>query len=273
MQKTVSHRIDLRKAFTLVELLVVISIIAMLLSILMPSLNKVREKAKQLVCSTQTRQYSIAVYAYASDKNGQIPFFADSFQGGGPSTASFSEDPSAWFNVVGPYLGGKQVIKKEDSQAFAKVRRCPSGKRNKTAPGGWTGWIGVNYGGFDSTLAPFIYGSSKSGNTVTARYSPCKLSNVKHASTWMMLLDVQDWFVYSPTYVTWCFMRDTDHDGLPDTAWSGSTAVPIYNGANPKIHNNGTVVGLVDGHVEWVRFKELWKLDKGQVSHPFWYNK
>jgi len=60
-------------AFTLVELLVVISIIAMLLAILMPSLTRVRGQAQNVVCLTKLRQMGIAAAAYTQSYNGYYP--------------------------------------------------------------------------------------------------------------------------------------------------------------------------------------------------------
>jgi len=59
-----------RKAFTLVELLVVISIIALLLSILVPTLSRTREMAKTLICETHMKELGTAWYAYAVDNDG-----------------------------------------------------------------------------------------------------------------------------------------------------------------------------------------------------------
>src|SRR3989339_1899160 len=60
------------KAFTLVELLVVISIIALLLSILMPSLNRVRSVGKQTVCLAHMRQLGLALDMYSQENNGYV---------------------------------------------------------------------------------------------------------------------------------------------------------------------------------------------------------
>jgi len=60
-------------AFTLVELLVVISIIALLLSILMPSLNKAREAARQIVCGSNLHQWSLVSFAFSLDHKGYLP--------------------------------------------------------------------------------------------------------------------------------------------------------------------------------------------------------
>jgi len=58
-----------KKAFTLIELLVVIAIIALLLSILLPSLRKVKEMARTLVCQTRIKQLITAWHTYAVDYN------------------------------------------------------------------------------------------------------------------------------------------------------------------------------------------------------------
>ena len=51
------------RGFTLVELLVVISVIALLLAILMPSLQKARQTAQRLVCSSNMRQIVFGLYS------------------------------------------------------------------------------------------------------------------------------------------------------------------------------------------------------------------
>jgi prepilin-type N-terminal cleavage/methylation domain-containing protein len=62
-----------RKAFTLVELLVVIGIIAILVSILMPALRKAREQATEVACSSNQRQLMQAFLMFAADHKGHLP--------------------------------------------------------------------------------------------------------------------------------------------------------------------------------------------------------
>ena len=59
----------MRHGFTLIELLVVVAIIALLISILVPSLNKARESAIQVICGTQLRGIGMAfVFNYEEGK-------------------------------------------------------------------------------------------------------------------------------------------------------------------------------------------------------------
>jgi prepilin-type N-terminal cleavage/methylation domain-containing protein/prepilin-type processing-associated H-X9-DG protein len=241
---------DICKGFTLVELLVVISIIALLLAVLMPSLNKARESAKKVVCGSQMRQFATAVYAFALD-SGQIPWFQDA-------------EGKSWTTAVNKYLNLADNVKN---------LRCPA-----------KACIGVNYylmntDGPGEPLAPFC--NEKYNNFVSV---PVKLDRVKHPSDWLLLMDSSGAYVYNPRYATWAFKIDVDGDGFYD---SGDVYPPFtsnkvrltanlplaYNFAMPKVHSKGSNVALSDGHVEWVSYKDLWKVgaDKKTVTHHFWY--
>jgi prepilin-type N-terminal cleavage/methylation domain-containing protein len=63
--------------FTIVELLVTISIIALLIGLLLPSLQNARKAARLTQCVTHTRQHAIGFFMYASDFDGSWPIAPD----------------------------------------------------------------------------------------------------------------------------------------------------------------------------------------------------
>jgi prepilin-type N-terminal cleavage/methylation domain-containing protein/prepilin-type processing-associated H-X9-DG protein len=66
-----------KKGFTLIELLVVIAIIALMLSVLMPALNEVKERGKRVVCMSNLRQLSLANVMYAESYGRFVPVEGD----------------------------------------------------------------------------------------------------------------------------------------------------------------------------------------------------
>jgi prepilin-type N-terminal cleavage/methylation domain-containing protein len=64
---------NMRKGFTLIELLVVIAIIALLMGILLPALQRVKEQAYEISCRANLRQYGIAQKVYLDDHDGRYP--------------------------------------------------------------------------------------------------------------------------------------------------------------------------------------------------------
>jgi len=83
-----------RYGFTLIELVVVISIIALLLVILIPALGRAREQVKIVSCQANARQIGQIVAAYQTDNDGRVPVLLNRFATGGkcrqvgPKTAS-----------------------------------------------------------------------------------------------------------------------------------------------------------------------------------------
>lgn len=62
-----------RQAFTLVELLVVISIITLLIAVLLPALGAARAAARTVTCLSQTRQIGIGLVIYMTDYKDHLP--------------------------------------------------------------------------------------------------------------------------------------------------------------------------------------------------------
>lgn len=84
-----------RDGFTLVEMLVVITIIGMLMALLVPGIQAAREAARQAVCTANQRNASTAILTYATSKQ-RLP----------PSMSLYSLTPDAWIVGGGSYDGG-----------------------------------------------------------------------------------------------------------------------------------------------------------------------
>lgn len=63
-----------RRGFTMVELLVVISIIALLIALLLPALKEARNTARSVTCQTQLRQMGLAMHSYATDNKESVVY-------------------------------------------------------------------------------------------------------------------------------------------------------------------------------------------------------
>jgi len=113
--KDTSMRTTSRKAFTLVELLVVIGIIAVLIAILLPALNKARIQARTLSCLANIRQITMAARLYAMDNNDWLPPGDNS-----PSGADYN-----WPLAMAPYAGGQNSLK-GGPVVWPQIYLCPS---------------------------------------------------------------------------------------------------------------------------------------------------
>jgi len=131
-------------AFTLIELLVVIAIIALLLAILLPSMNLARTHAKRLVSASNMRQIGLAMQMYAEDNSGFFPETTHGLTGQAARKRS-------WIFTLSPYVSDVN-----------EIRICPADpKRKERLSNGLSSYVLNEYIAVDN-IDPFgqIVGSS-----------------------------------------------------------------------------------------------------------------
>ena len=95
---SLNARVRKPKAFTLVELLVVIGIIAILVAILLPALNKARKQANTTACLSNCRQMGEAWTIYLSENGGVLPYYGWQNLPTGLSNTTQAGQDYAWQN-------------------------------------------------------------------------------------------------------------------------------------------------------------------------------
>ena len=126
---------QLSKGFTLIELLVVIAIIAILMGILMPTLNRAREQGRRAVCLANLRQLMMAWIMYADDNDGKIV-------SGNAGSSSTTEPPWVGRCWASDYATGGQMAAASQIEGIKegalwryvkqeKLYRCPTGYRGE----------------------------------------------------------------------------------------------------------------------------------------------
>jgi len=219
------------KAFTLIELLVVVAIIAILASMLLPSLQKARESGKSAACLNNLRQLMLSVLSYTGDYGGAIPPSRDGFTG----LAGWNALPS-----LGYYSPGTDLLSCPSDRTtvagtdyFAYSFTFDSGGRSHNRSYLWTYNSGYRYAN-GVFLYPFW-----------------NLSQLKRTDR-DLLLWCSDWPPLAVAYTEAFYLGD----------WTYTILNPIY----PPLHGNAWNAAFMDGHVQRLSAKQYGTQIYGQAD-------
>jgi prepilin-type processing-associated H-X9-DG protein/prepilin-type N-terminal cleavage/methylation domain-containing protein len=225
-------------AFSLIELLVVITIIAVLASLLMPAFSKARQHATDLQCRNQIRQLTLAWCVYPDDNGGRLVpnrlHSENSWVGGVMGFDSTNPDSTNTHKLLdlpwsklGPYAHAAQIFK------------CPSDLSH------------VNYGG-----TPNHRVRSCSMNS-TVGFQP-DAGPLKHSQGWKSYRRSSD--ITSPVPSQLWVLTEEHPDSVADCVFTvdledrGPKARFISVPAH--YHNSGANFSFADGHVERHRWRD-----------------
>jgi prepilin-type N-terminal cleavage/methylation domain-containing protein/prepilin-type processing-associated H-X9-DG protein len=163
-QSNDSNGVEKRCGFTLVELLVVIGIIALLVAVLLPALNKARRAAQTAACLSNLRQLGIAYYMYVGSNNGYLPYAiypSYSLRTSGPVIDPPNTPKVHWYEALSPFMGKKidyDSLGNRLTNYSQVIRACPAWNLDDL---GLPDVPGNDYlTGYGQNLTPFL-GSGK----------------------------------------------------------------------------------------------------------------
>jgi len=257
--------------FTLIELLVVIAILALLIAILVPSLQSSRQHAKAVLCGSNIKQLVRGLAMYETE-NETFPYaFDDTLlrppPGGYPGYLEYDRTGWWWFNFI------EGFYKKSDSKRT--VVKCPS--KQLRNPKLKNNILCGNYGVNQSTCR------SSRGRGSHAEFvgTPLGNSDIRRPGETLLVVDsgysmISWWHVtdFPPVSLGNTIIEDTAYvPGLEinkdKKLWPGQEQDAI-NGRHP---NKTVNVGFADGHVSRTKADELFveKIDAGYKNRfPLW---
>jgi len=241
----VSPGASTRAGFTLIELLVVVAVVAVLLGILLPATQVVREQARRTVCLSNLRQLSTAWTHYAYEHDGRlVEGFSGGFSAGdadmkeswlgqaffmAESRAALIQDPNK--GLLWPYLG--------DIESY----HCPGARA-----GHWATYDIVSAAN-GSDLNGVYMDAQTYRNALQGGRGPGN----RFGKTTLRLMRLSDIVSPGPAERLVFVDRGQQADGGFHVPYFGPTW--FWRDAPPIHHGDGAAVALADGHAEYWRWK------------------
>ncbi len=228
-----------KKAFTLLELLVIIAILSLLMAVLLPALGSAREQGKSVMCLSNLKQLAIAAESYTSNNDGYYPI-AYMYKMNGSVFISYAWD---FTTIRDSNAAEREVVPGLlwQGSTIEKVQQCPAFR-------GAHNWLDDPYTGYNYNTSYIGHGS---GETIVM---PAKAIQVKRPGECALFGDGQ--------YIAGAnkFMR-SPWPSEADAGWSGRSA-----GTQGYRHLGRTNVAYCDGSARPVR--ELYKeTDPAEVEN------
>jgi prepilin-type N-terminal cleavage/methylation domain-containing protein len=207
--------VSVRRGFTLIELLVVIAIIAILIGLLLPAVQKVREAAARMACSNNLKQLGLAAHNYEGN-NGTFPsgYTQDRINAAGQiyvsgSTSGYNFQGHSVFYFLLPYIEQDNLFKSMDAAvplnnrsavagqkagAAIKTLVCPSDQFPEGNPHQFssTEWYGVTSYRANGGSRPIFATASTNDGVFMATGTQARKAAGAPAGTTVRLLDISD---------------------------------------------------------------------------------